>query len=330
MAPSAPTVSVLIDVSSGADLLDQALRSLAAQTFNDFEIVLLAHGADPETDAAVRAWEASEPRLRAFRAPKLRLAAAHNRVAREARAPLLARLDADDVALPHRLARQISMFTADPGLGFAGGAVEIVDAANRRRSIVRNPAGHAAIVAAMAHCCPIVHSTLMVRTEAFWRAGGYREGLNISEDYDLYARLAEVARADNLREPLVAYRVHNRGLTSRQAMRMAIANEAVRTARLARLRGQPEPFVGGTPSLRRTAKITGRSRADLRRMVLATARQADFSRRLLTGWAPLRIKGWARGLALGMGLRPAYSALFRLTQRLAELRSGTRAPFNPD
>lgn len=317
-----------MDVTDGAPFLDRALCSLATQTFADFEIVLLVHGANAATEAIITRWEQAEPRLRAIRSSKLTLSQAHNRVAREARAPLLARLDADDLALPHRLARQVAMFAADPGLGFAGGAIEIIDNDDRRLSVGRNPSGHDAIVAALVDSCPIVHSTLMVRAEIFWRAGAYRPGLNISEDYDLYCRLAETARGENTPEPLVAYRVHNRSMTSRRVLRMAIANEVVRTARSARAKGLGEPFVSGRPSLREASKVNGQTRAEQRLEVLATARRSRFSRQLLTDWWPLRSRGLVRNLALTIGLRPAYSAAFRLVQRVADWRNSRVAPIS--
>lgn len=314
----APAVSVLMDVSHGERFLDAALASLAAQTFADFEVVLVAHGTNPPTDAIIAAWQAREPRLRVVRSPKLSLSAAHNRAVDEARAPVLARLDADDLAMPRRLERQLAMLAADPDLGFVGSAASIIDESGRHMSVVRNPTGHAAIEAALADSCPIIHSTLMVRSALMRAAGAYRPGLNISEDYDLYARLAELARGDNSPEELVAYRVHNQSLTSRRALRMAMTNEAVRAARIARMNGQPEPFVRGTPCLRQISRNGGMPRAELRLSVRATARQARFSRRLLTWWLPLRFQGRARDLALALGLRPAYAALFRLAQRLAQ------------
>lgn len=314
-----PAVSVLMDVSDGERYLDRALASLSAQTFADFEIVLVAHGVKPATEAIIADWEQRELRLRVIRQPQLSLWRAHTEAARAASAPLLARLDADDMARPERLERQVAMFAADPALGFAGSAVEVIDPQDRLLTILRHPASHAAIVAALADCSPIVHSSLMVRADAFWRAGGYREGLNISEDYDLYARLAEVARGANSAEPLVAYRVHDGSLTSRNALRMAITNEAVRMARIARAKGLVEPFANGTPALRRLRAIDATPRAEVRRRVLATARQSRFSRRLQTAWLPLRLRGWPRSLALALGLRPAYSALFRLTQAIGEL-----------
>lgn len=325
-APAVPAVSVLMDVSGKGPFLDDALASLAAQSFDRFEIVLVAHGIDAATEARLAAWEQREPRLRVLRHPRMSLSRAHQLAADTAIAPLLARLDADDVALPHRLEHQAAMFASDPKLDFAGGAVEIIAADGQPLSVLHNPTSHAAIVAALPHCSPLVHSTLMVRGEVFRRAGGYRRGLNISEDYDLYCRLAAIGRGGNLGEPICGYRVHGYSMTSRNALRMAIANEAVRAALSARASGVGEPFVSGVPSLRRAAAITERSRRQLVEAVYATARQSRFSRRLLTAWMPLRAQVWMRDAALALGLRPVYAGLFRLGQRLALLRQGAGRP----
>jgi glycosyltransferase involved in cell wall biosynthesis len=318
-------VSVLIDVSDGELYLDQALSSIAVQTFTNFEIVLCSHGATSGTDAIIADWEARESRLQVIRCPHLPLARAHDCVARAARGKLLARLDADDIARPDRLEHQVRMFMDNPTLGFAGSAVDVIDETGAQISHIRNPLGHSEIAAAMDSACPIVHSSLMVRAPLFWQAGGYREGLNISEDYDLYSRLIEHGRAANNATALVAYRVHSGGMTNRQTQRMAIANEAIRAAASARRRGLPEPFVGGIPSLRRCGTVFGISRAKVRRGVLARVWQTRTSRLLLTGWAPLRINGWLRNLALRLGFRPLYSALFRSRAWLAERAGLLRA-----
>jgi hypothetical protein len=177
-------------------------------------------------------------------------------------------------------------------------------------SQLRNPLSHQAIVSALPNSCPLVHSTLMVRAELFRQAGGYRDGLNISEDYDLYCRLIEHGRAANSAAALVAYRIHLANMSSRYSMRMAIANETVRAARLARSLGRPEPFVQGSPSLHRAGAVLGLPRQTVRRRVVAMAAQSKASRDLLAGRLSLRINGWLRTTALLLGLRPAYSALF--------------------
>jgi hypothetical protein len=307
-----------MDVSDGEQFLDAALASIAVQSFTNFEILLCSHGATSGTEAIVSAWEAREPRLRVFRSPRLPLARAHNCIAREARGELLARLDADDLARSDRLEHQMRMFSKDPSLGFVGSAVDVIDGSGTQISHIRNPLGHSEIAAAMDSACPIVHSSLMVFTHLFRQAGGYREGLNISEDYDLYSRLIEHGRAANTAATLVAYRVHSQCMTSRQTLRMAVANEAIRAAASARRCGLTEPFVGGIPSLRRCGTVNGMSRARVRRGVLARVWQTRTSRLLLTGWAPLRINGWLRNLALRLGIRPLYSALFRSRAWLAE------------
>ena len=308
----------MMDVSTGELYLEQALASLAAQTFTDFEIVLCAHGANPATAAIVAKWEGIEPRLRVIRCPRLPLAKAHIMVASESRGALLARLDADDVARPERLQQQVRTFIEQPGLGFIGSAVSIINGSGEYLSIVRNPLDHAAIADATRNSCPIVHSSLMVRAELFHQAGGYRDGLNISEDYDLYCRMIEHGRGANSDAVLVDYRIHSNSLTSRQTLRMAIANEAIRVAGLARRNGTAEPFVDGTPSLRRTGALLGLSRKAIRRNVLATAAQSKTSRRLLTGRLSHRVNGWLRNLALQLGLRPVYSALFKVRVWLIE------------
>ena len=307
-----------MDVSDGDLFLEGALASFTGQTFRDFEVVLCAHGATETTRRIIGEWQAREGRLRVIWTEALPLARAHNIAARAARAPLLARLDADDVAMPRRFELQHRLFDQDPGLDLAGSAVEVIDDSGRPICIMTNPNSHEQIHAAMPYSCPIVHSTMMVRADAFWRAGGYREGLNLSEDYDLYSRLLESSLASNLVEPLVQYRVHPASLTSSKAKRMAIASLCVGAATLARRSGTPEPFLHGSPSLRLAQHTLRLSRRQLRLKLRSTSWQASISRLILIHRLPFRLNGRLRALALKLGGRPIYSFIFALGARLAE------------
>jgi hypothetical protein len=239
------------------------------------------------------------------------LSRAHNLAAAAARASLLARLDADDIALPERLAMQVRMLQGDPGLVLVGTAVELIDGGQQVLSTIVNPATDAQIRAAMRVSCPLVHSTVMVRADPFRRAGCYREGLNISEDYDLYARL--------LSQVLVQYRVHAASLTSTRPLRMAIGNLTVQAAVAARAQGVAEPFIDGTPSLRRAAALLGLGREDLRLRLRASAWQARISRAVLVVAVPLRLNVLARRVALRAGLRPLYTVAFRTAARAGRM-----------
>lgn len=277
----APAVSVLMDVTDGERYLDAALASLSGQTFADFEIVLCAHGVTPATRAIIEQWSEREPRLRVLWHEHLSLSRAHNTSAQAARGSLLARLDADDIALPHRLARQVAMFEQDSRLGLAGSAAELVDADGRSLGLARNPLSDGSIRVALSRCCPIIHSTVMMRTETFWRAGGYRNGLNTSEDYDLCARMIELSSAANSAEALVRYRVHAESITSKRPLRIVISSCVVRAGIIARARGEAEPFAGGVPSLRRAQAVLGLDRPQLAMTLSHRAWQARLSRNVM-------------------------------------------------
>lgn len=316
MIEKTPSVSVLMDVTAGA-YLDDALTSLQRQTFGDFEIVLCAHGTDSGTTHLIREWEAKEPRLRVVWMPRLPLARAHNLAAHHARAPLLARLDADDVALPHRLEHQHRMFAEASDLAFAGSAVRLIDSRNRAMGVLVNPLTHEAIVSAVHTSSPVVHSTLMMRASAFWAVGGYRVGLNLSEDWDLVGRLSKRFPGVNCREPLVSYRVHDASLTSRQTSRLAFASLGVLAARTACGQGAAEPFLAGVPSSRRIQDTLQLSRRQLRRAVSSRCAQIRFGRALMMAPRTSRFTVRLRRAAIRAGMRPLYMTAFRLLAPLA-------------
>lgn len=327
-AAEVPKISVMMDVTNGEQYLDAALASLARQTFADFEIVLCAHGVTEETARIIHDWQVREPRLRVWWSNRLPLAQAHNVAARLARAPLLARMDADDIALPHRLERQYRMFVEHPELSFAGGGAEVIDSRGCRLTTIRNPTDHRSIRNALLRGSPIIHSTLMVRTEAFWAVGGYRRGLNLAEDFDLHSRLVEAHRAGNCPDPLVQYRLHSRSLSSSKALRLAIATLSTNVASLARRSGAKEPFVGGVPSLRIAERALGLTRDEVRQQLQAAAWRASFSRRLLTAPVPRRLKTGLRRTALALGLHPLYASIFRLIPYMGRFRR-SRTPAQP-
>ena len=325
MTLAPPGISVLIAVRDGGRFLGEALASLAAQSFRDFEILLVDDGSRDETPALVEQWAAHEPRLRQFRLERAGLAACLNFAAAQARAPLLAKLDADDLARPQRLERQYRTMAERPSLGALGSAAELIDGAGRRLGMLSPPREHAAIGERLREGCPFVHSTAMIRSELFRSVGGYRPGLNLAEDYDLWIRLWEASELAALAEPLCGYRVHGGSLTSRQPARIALAAYCVAAAAEARRRALPEPFAGGVPCLGRAAALRGTGRAGAAHEVRLAARRAAISRAWLTLPVPASLRRELRRLALGLRLRPAYLALLGRLQPAsrASARSGT-------
>jgi glycosyltransferase involved in cell wall biosynthesis len=187
-----PRVSVLLPVRDAARTLGACLDSLFAQTLRDFELVAVDDGS---RDASVRALaEARDPRLRLLDSGGRGLSAALNAGLGATRAPLVARMDADDVAHPERLERQLRRMDADPELDVLGCRVRLLrDGVERDGGMRRYVAWQnrllddAAIRRDLLVESPLVHPSVMLRREKLLALGGYTE-VPVPEDYELWLR----------------------------------------------------------------------------------------------------------------------------------------------
>jgi glycosyltransferase involved in cell wall biosynthesis len=198
-------VSVVMSVHNGGPWVRDAVASVLTQTLADLELIVIDDGSTDATAdllASVR-----DPRLRVERCTRQGLTLALNRALELARAPLIARLDADDVALPERLERQRQYLDARPDVGLLGTASREVDATGREVRVVRPPTDDAAIRRALIRANPFVHSSVIVRRSALARVGAYDPSFPVAQDYDLWMRLSRVTRLANLAEPLVIRRL---------------------------------------------------------------------------------------------------------------------------
>jgi glycosyltransferase involved in cell wall biosynthesis len=208
-----PRVTVLIAVYNGGAYLREAVESVLAQTFEDFELLIVD---DSSTDDAV-ATLPKDPRIRILRNERnLGQIPSLNRGLREAQGELVARLDHDDVCLPRRLELQVDLLDRHPEVVLAATWVDIVNTQGRfwthvRPSIESFGDFVCHIVSGHVH---LVHPSLTFRRDVVLGLGGFDESLNASEDQDLYRRLV-LARRDArvVTETLVRYRRHEQQMT---------------------------------------------------------------------------------------------------------------------
>jgi glycosyltransferase involved in cell wall biosynthesis len=202
---TAPAVSVLMSVRDGAPWVRDAVQSVLDQSAADLELIVIDDGSVDATPALLGA--VRDRRLLVERRPPAGLTASLNRAIDLARAPLLARLDADDTALPERLARQRRFLDAHPEVGLLGTGAREVDAAGRAAGVVIPPAGDLAIRRALIRRNPFVHSSVLMRRRIIDEVGGYDPALPVAQDYELWMRMSRVTRLANLPEPLVVRRL---------------------------------------------------------------------------------------------------------------------------
>jgi glycosyltransferase involved in cell wall biosynthesis len=200
-----PAVSVLMGVWNGAPRVREAIESVLGQTLGDLELVVVDDGSTDDTASILGSF--GDARVRVTRQPRGGLTSALRSALGLARAPLVARLDADDVALPERLEHQRDFLERHPEVGLLGTAAREVDATGREVGVVRPPTEDAALRGALIRHNPFVHSSVMMRRSALEQAGGYDPSFPVAQDYDLWMRMSRVTRMANLPEALVIRRL---------------------------------------------------------------------------------------------------------------------------
>ncbi|MCC5847974.1 MAG: glycosyltransferase [Verrucomicrobia bacterium] len=208
---STPQVTILLPVLNAAATLPETLDSLLTQTFTDFELLVIDDGSTDDTPEILAA--AADPRLRVLRNPeRLKLAGALNRGLDEARAPLIARMDADDIARPERLARQVDFLAKHPKIALCGSFTRHFGAKEKARETY--PVQAEDIRAFSLFNCPFAHPTVMFRAEVFKQHDLRYDGAYYpTEDYELWTRVVHRHPCANHPEVLLDYRVHEKSMT---------------------------------------------------------------------------------------------------------------------
>jgi hypothetical protein len=207
-----PLVSVLMPAYNAGRFIGAAIRSILAQTFTSFEFIIINDGSTDETEAIVRSF--GDPRIVLHTQENGGIAAALNRGLSIARAPVIARFDADDIAAPQRLERQYALLEKDAGLVLVGSSADYIDEEERFVFSWQPPAfEHEEILGIHRHQCPFIHSSVLFRREPVMALGGYDDHAYTFEDHLLWTRLLPRGRTCNLRESLLKVRLNAQSIT---------------------------------------------------------------------------------------------------------------------
>ena len=243
-----PPISVCMPVYDAEAFVDRAIASIRAQSFADFEFVIVDDGSRDATAAIVERHQAEDPRLRLIRTAHAGIVAASNAALAAARGRYVARMDGDDTATPERLALSFDFLERHPEIGVVGGAAAITDSSGRIVHVVRPPLATDAVARSHLVRNTTINPTTLARRDLLVALGGYRKAFEWAEDTDLWLRVLDRAAMANLPEILVHVRRHSGEISFRHSEAQAVASAAARAAAALRRRGLPDP-VGDAPAL---------------------------------------------------------------------------------
>jgi glycosyltransferase involved in cell wall biosynthesis len=195
-------------VYNGERYLEEAVDSILGQTFTDFELVVVDDGSTDSTLEILERLSSGDGRVRVISRDHRGMVPTFVEASGHARGAFIARMDADDVALPQRLERQLEVFESRPELGALGTWLHYIQPDGRARGEWRTPVGSALVAWSLNFGTALANPTVTLRRELYESVGGDREEYAYASDYDLWIRLAEKTLLDNIPEHLLLRRVH--------------------------------------------------------------------------------------------------------------------------
>jgi glycosyltransferase involved in cell wall biosynthesis len=207
-----PHVTILMPAYNTAPYIAEAIQSVLAQDFTDFELLIVDDGSTDNTIQVIKSF--TDPRIRLIRQGHAGIAAALNRGLQEAQGEYIARFDADDICLPGRLCRQVDFLESHPDYVICGGEAEYISDQGEHLFHFRCAGySHEDIMARLYVRCPFIHSAVMYRRHEVLRAGGYSLDAHNFEDYLLWVQLKKLGRYCNLPYQLIKVRFNPASVT---------------------------------------------------------------------------------------------------------------------
>ncbi len=201
-----PKVTVLMPAYNAGKYIREAISSVLGQSFTDFELLIVNDGSTDDTVNIIHSF--GDARIVLINQDNRGVARALNLGLSYARAPYVARFDADDVCYPNRLKIQYEFITAYPEYSIIGSAVDYADA-DGHHIFTHHPEGHLneEIQQLKYNICPFIHSSVLYKKEVIINNGGYNEHAYTYEDHFLWVNILNNQKACNLSQPLIKVRL---------------------------------------------------------------------------------------------------------------------------
>ncbi len=202
-------LSVLMAVFNNADTLKDSIKSILNQTYKDFQFVIVNDASTDESNQILASFTKKDPRIKLIQNQnQLGLTRSLNKGFDQIKTRYIARMDADDLALPKRLEKQLKYLESHPKTDLLGTAAYLINSKGKKLKLKTYPIDHHHLKKSVLHYCPFIHPTWMVKRSTLIELGGYNDQFPFAQDYELVLRLMSKHQTANLPEPLLKYRVN--------------------------------------------------------------------------------------------------------------------------
>lgn len=199
-----PKVTVLMPVYNGAPYLKEAIESILSQTFKDFEFIIIDDGSTDNSYEIARSY--LDQRIKLYKNEfNLRVAETLNKGIKLAQGEYIARMDADDVSLPNRLARQVNFLDSHPDITIVGSWVKVIG--DTHEYVWKYESNPEKLKTKMFFNCSVAHPTIMMRKKAMLDNNLWYNNMGV-EDFDLWARACEKIKMSNINKVFLHYRIN--------------------------------------------------------------------------------------------------------------------------
>ena len=222
--PRNPKVSVLMPVYNGEEYIREAIDSVLSQTLRDFELIIINDGSTDNSIQIIKSY--SDPRIVLVNsATNSGVIATLNKGIDAARGDYIARLDADDIAMPERFEKQVDFLDSHQDYGFYGSSATIIDQAGNKLQDWIYTYEAPTLPSHLLFRNVFIHSSIMVRA-AILKVLPYHADYYVAEDYFSWVKVAADWKMYNSPECLVKHRVHRTNITKlkREQMERTIDN----------------------------------------------------------------------------------------------------------
>jgi len=261
------TISVLMPAYNASVFIAPAIESILNQTFQDFELIIVDDGSTDNTVDIIKSYIDLDKRIKIIQIGHAGICHALNIGIQESKYSWIARMDADDVALPRRLEKQINAAQANPQVVIWGSYVQHISSTGQVLSLQK----HGPITEE--EYCSLIregeipyvpHPTMLIRKDVLLKAGGYDPQFTVTQDLDLVSRMSEHGPILVVPEPLLLYRVHRQAASMQKFFLQQLFVRCIVARHQARIAGVEIPEVEQVIEAEKKQPLLARFTKDLR------------------------------------------------------------------